>query len=179
MHADKRRAIPGRGMVGKTAVVGLKDRSNNRIQAEVIERADTSTLQDFVLRRTTEDATVYTDEAAAYRGLPRDHARVNHAIGEYVNDKVSTNGMESHWALMKRGLNGTYHAVSPKHLQRYVDEFSGRHNQRPMDTKDQMVKMARSGAGKRLTYKKTRRRLGGYKPFSDIRFGANSERISI
>ena len=64
----------------------------------------------------------------------------------------TTNGIESFWALMKRGLHGTYHHVSVKHLGRYVDEFSGRHNVRPLDTQDQMGKMAAGMVGKRLTY---------------------------
>ena len=66
--------------------------------------------------------------------------------------QASTNGIESFWALMKRGLHGTYHHVSVKHLGRYVDEYSGRHNVRPFDTAEQMGTMAAGAAGKRLTY---------------------------
>ena len=65
---------------------------------------------------------------------------------------ISTNGMESFWALLKRGYYGTYHKMSIKHLSRYVNEFSGRHNVRPFDTIDQMAMVARSLAGKRLSY---------------------------
>ena len=66
---------------------------------------------------------------------------------------ASTNGIESFWALMKRGLLGTYHHVSVKHLGRYVDEFEGRHNNRPLDTIDQMESMVRGSVGKRLPYR--------------------------
>ena len=97
---------------------------------------------------------VYTDEAAAYEGMPaRSHWTVKHSVSEYVNRQAHTNGIESFWALMKRGLHGTYHHVSPKHLGRYVGEFSGRHNNRPADTVDQMDRMAKGSAGKRLSYR--------------------------
>ena len=64
-----------------------------------------------------------------------------------------TNGVESFWSMLKRGLIGTYHQVSAKHLQAYVDEFSGRHNIRELDTIDQMATIAKGLAGKRLSYK--------------------------
>ena len=72
---------------------------------------------------------------------------------EYVNGQAHTNGIESFWAMLKRGYVGTYHRMSPKHLHRYVDEFAGRHNQRESDTIDQMVAMVQGMDGKRLRYK--------------------------
>ena len=72
---------------------------------------------------------------------------------EYVNGQAHTNGIESFWAMLKRGYVGTYHRMSPKHLHRYVDEFSGRHNIRTADTIDQMAAMVRGMDGKRLKYK--------------------------
>ena len=143
----------GRGTTGKTAVVGIRQRGTKRIRAKVVEKADKSTLQSFVLKHTTQNATIYTDEAAAYIGLPRNHAAVNHGIGEYVSGKASTNGVESFWSAMQRGLVGVYHNISPKHLQRYVDEYSGKAEIRDMDTEMQMAAMARNGVGKRLRYK--------------------------
>ena len=97
-------------------------------------------------------ATVYTDEASAYVGIQRPHETVRHSVGEYVNGMASTNGMESHWATLKRGINGTYHHISPKHLYRYVSEFEGRHNQRPLDTAEQMSAIAQGADGKRMRY---------------------------
>ena len=150
-HASKK-LNAGRGTVGKTAVIGMKNRDTNRVQAEVVAATNKSTLQGFVTENTTPDAIVYTDEARAYSGLPREHHAVSHSVGEYVRNQVHTNGMESFWSMLKRGHTGTYHKISPKHLHRYVDEFQGRHNARPLDTLDQMVAIVRQSAGKRLRY---------------------------
>ena len=88
----------------------------------------------------------------AYTGLRRRHQTVRHSVGEYVRDQAHTNGIESFWALLKRGYVGTYHQMSPKHLKRYVREFAGRHNAREMDTIDQMKLVARGFDDKRLRY---------------------------
>ena len=71
-----------------------------------------------------------------------EHETVKHSISEYVNGMARTNGIESFWALLKRGYHGTYHHMSEKHLGRYVTEFSGRHNDRKRDTGDQMARIA-------------------------------------
>ena len=149
---ESRKLRQGRGTVGKTAVAGVKDRATNQVEAAVVVRTDGPTLRQFVHERTDPSATVYTDEAAAYRRLDRHHEAVAHGVGEYVREMAHTNGMESHWAMLKRGLMGTYHHVSVKHLDRYVTEFSGRHNSRSMDTADQMTAMAQGADGKRITY---------------------------
>ena len=70
--------------------------------------------------------------------MPFEHESVRHSVGEYVRDMASTQGIESFWALLKRGYHGTYHHMSEKHLNRYVTEFAGRHNERTRDTLDQM-----------------------------------------
>lgn len=150
-HASKK-LNAGRGPVGKTAVVGMKDRESKQVTAEVVPTTDRETLQMFVIDNTTGEATVYTDNAGAYRNLPRRHGVVNHGIGEYVRAQIHTNGVESFWATLKRGVMGTYHHMSPKHLHRYVDEFSGRHNNRPLDTEEQMKSLVEGAAGKRLRY---------------------------
>ena len=150
-HSDKKLRA-GRGTVGKTAVAGVRDRATGRVQTEVVEQTDKGTLQNFVIRHTTQGAMVYSDEAAAYQGIPRPHEAVKHSVGEYVRDMAHTNGMESHWALFKRAYVGTFHHVSAKHLGRYAAEFEGRHNCRPLDTEEQMAIMARGAAGKRITY---------------------------
>ena len=149
-HSSKKLRA-GRGTVGKTAVVGAKDRETNNVVARVVESTDRPTLQGFVREYTDPDATVYTDEHAAYLGLPN-HQSVRHSVGEYVREQAHTNGVESFWSMLKRGYHGTYHKMSPEHLQRYVGEFAGRHNQREQDTLDQMTAMVRGLDGKRLRY---------------------------
>ena len=128
---ESKKLRAGRGPVGKTAVAGLKDRSTNQVKAEVVEHTDKPTLQGIVHRNTETDAQVYTDEALAYEGLRRPHETVKHSVSEYVRGMAHTNGLESFWSMLKRGHDGTYHHFSPKHLDRYVTEFEGRHNTRP------------------------------------------------
>ena len=142
----------GRGAVGKTAVAGVKDRATNRVKTQVVTDTKKETLQGFVHKHTPESATVYTDEAAAYRGLNRRHVAVAHSVGEYVRGMAHTNGMESHWALLSRGHTGVYHKMSAKHLHRYVTEFESRHNHRPLDTIEQMGAVAKGADGKQLRY---------------------------
>ncbi len=147
---DKLRA--GRGTVGKVAVAGVKDRATNQISAAVVPVTDGPTLREFVWQRTEEGAQVYTDDAAAYKGIPRPHRSVRHSVGEYVDGQAHTNGIESFWSLLKRGYHGTYHHMSPEHLARYVREFEGRYNAREAGTLDQMRRIAANLAGKRLPY---------------------------
>ena len=150
-HTHKR-LDAGRGTVGKTAVAGVKDLSTVKVAAKVVEAVDSPTLKRFVTEKTEAGAKVYTDDATAYRGLPN-HEAVKHSVSEYVNGQAHTNGMESFWAVLKRGYHGVYHQMSKKHLHRYVSEFSGRHNVRDMDTIDQMRFMVAAMIGKRLMYK--------------------------
>lgn len=97
-------------------------------------------------------ADLYTDGAPVYRGMGRRHRWVNHDVGQYVDGQAHTNGLESFWSLMKRGYHGIYHHMSAEHLHRYVAEFSGRHNDRVLDTARQMELIARRMDGKRLRY---------------------------
>ena len=151
-HRSKKRR-DGRGPVGKTAVIGAKDRETNKVSVAVIDRNDSATLKGFVEAHRPDEATmVYTDEAAGYKGL-MNHVATPHGLGQYVHGEVHTNGIESHWAMLKRGIVGTYHHISPKHTERYAVEFAGRHNDRPKDTLDQMAEMVRGMDGKRLRYK--------------------------
>ena len=142
----------GRGTVGKTAVVGIKDRESNQVAAKVVPDTTAKTLQGFVEGHTEATAQVYTDEGTSYVGMDRAHETVNHSAREYVRDMAHTNGIESHWATLKRAHKGVFHKLSVKHLQRYVDEFSGRHNARNSDTIDQMQGVVAGMVGKRLRY---------------------------
>ena len=148
---SKRLGVGG-GPGGKTAVVGAKDRKTNRVTARVIEQVDSATLNSFVDDQAGPDATVYTDGSTAYKGR-ENHEAVRHSVGEYVRGEIHTNGIESFWSMLKRAHKGTFHRLSPKHLQRYVNEFAGRHNVRDQDTIDQMHSIVAGLVGKRLMYR--------------------------
>ena len=152
-HANKKPRV-GRGPVSKAAVVGAKDRETNRVSATVTtDNLNAKTLHGFVRHHAVLGATVYTDDAAAYRGMRGvKHEAVRHGVGEYVRGMAHTNGIESFWSMLKRGYQGVYHKMSVKHLQRYVNEFAGRHNDREADTIHMMANVANSMDGKRLRY---------------------------
>lgn len=149
-HASKRRNVGG-GTGGKTPVAGVKDRATGKVAAAVVPNTTGPTLRGFVRDHTHPGALVYTDEALAYRGLPY-HEAVRHSVGEWVDGMAHTNGLESLWSLLKRGYHGVYHHMSPKHLDRYVGEFTGRHNVREEDTIDQMAVIVHGMGGQRLRY---------------------------
>ena len=94
----------------------------------------------------------FTDEHHAYNGL-RNHATCQHSIARWVDGQAHTNGLESFWAMLKRGYHGTFHRLSVKHLHRYVNEFAGRHNIRDRDTLEQMGLLAAGLVGRRLQYR--------------------------
>ena len=129
-----------------------KDRETNTVQAAVIGNTARPTLSGFVATHAAPGAKVYTDEHSGYDWV-ENREMVRHSVKEYVRDQAHTNGIESFWALLKRGYVGTYHKMSKKHLGRYVNEFSGRFNQRPLGTAVQMECMARGLMNKRLRYK--------------------------
>ena len=115
-HASKK-LNAGRRPVGKTAVVGIKDREPNQVIAKPIVFTDKPSLQGFVSQNTEDGSTVYTDEHAAYQDMPnRLHRAVRHSAVEYVRQQAHTNGIESLWAMLKRGIDGTYHHEAPRSL---------------------------------------------------------------
>ena len=113
---------------------------------------DGPTLKGFVNETVADGAKLYTDDAKAYKGLPN-HESVKHSVSEYVNGQAHTNSVESFWAVLKRAYHGVYHQLSPKHLQRYVNQFAGKHNVRHMDTIDQMGHVVAAMVGKRLLWR--------------------------
>ena len=159
MSNAKRRELAeagaGRGTVGKTIIAGVKDRTSKKVRAQVITDTGAPTLQGFVRDNAEPGATVYTDEHGSYASLGADyeHATVNHSVGEYVREMAHTNGIESFWSMLKRGYVGVYHKLSPKHLDRYVREYAGRHNVRDLKTLDQMGAVVIGMVGRRLMYK--------------------------
>ncbi|MGA2221714.1 MAG: IS1595 family transposase [Verrucomicrobiia bacterium] len=131
MHKAKRKAaIKGTGGTGKSAIFGLKKREGE-VRAQVVPSVGMADLHRVIKETVTPGATLYTDKWVAYRGLV-EYVRetVDHGAKEYVKGDCHTNGIESFWALFKRGYHGIYHQMSRKHLQRYVDEFAFRLNRR-------------------------------------------------
>ena len=152
---ESKRLHAGRGGVGKAIVAGVKDRSTNSVAARVVPDTTSNSLVGMVQDHAERGALVLTDEAKGYLPLRKEgygHRAVKHGVGQYVDGMAHTNGMESFWSMLKRGYHGTYHQMSEKHLGRYVNEFAGRHNQRPLNTADQMGKVAADLDGKRLPY---------------------------
>lgn len=145
-HTDKK------GKRKKTAVVGIRDRKTGIIRAIPVPETTAARLVEFVESNTYTEAEKFTDENRAYNSL-KNHQTVNHGDGEYVRGKVHINGMESFWALLRRGYNGTFHHIEPKHLHRYVNEFAGRLSDRAVGAVEKMGNIVRNLVGKRLTYK--------------------------
>ena len=165
MHKSKKARmaeIKGQQLKGdhmnKTIVMGLLDRELRQVRAKVVPNVRRDTLQNEILREVKLGSTVYTDEWIGYNALRQQfvHDVVNHVEG-YVEGQVHTNGIENFWALLKRTLKGTYVAVEPFHLERYVDEQIFRFNNRatkenPLTDSDRFVAALAQVAGKRLTF---------------------------
>jgi transposase-like protein len=151
----------------KTPVMGMLDREARQIRAKVIPRVSREVLQNQILENVSKGSRILTDEAGGYRSLPElgfVHEAVNH-VKEYVRGDVHTNGLENFWSLLKRGLRGTYVAVEPFHLDRYLDEQIFRYNNRPtkdnpLDDRDRFVLAVSQIAGKRLTYAELTGKVG-------------------
>jgi transposase-like protein len=160
MHKDVRaRKISGRGkhMTDKVAVMGLLERGG-RVRTQVIPDRSGETLQGLVREHVATGADVFTDELHGYWGLNEEykHQIIDHAL-KYVDGRVHTNGMENFWSLLKRGLKGTYVAVEPFHLFRYLDEQMFRFNNRatkenPLNDADRFDLAVRQIVGKRITF---------------------------
>ncbi|MBZ5683638.1 MAG: IS1595 family transposase [Acidobacteriia bacterium] len=165
MHKDRRERFisekGGRtgGSMGKTAVMGMLDRDLRTVRAKVIPNVKRETLQATLLSEVKHGTKVYTDEAVGYDKVNYNfvHDVVNH-METYVNGQVHTNGIENFWSLLKRTLKGTYVAVEPFHLERYVDEQVFRYNHRKHEDKTPMTDLQRFETalpmfvGKRLTF---------------------------
>lgn len=161
MHRNRARALQiGEYASKKTIVMGMKDRDLRRVRAKVVPDVTRETLQDEILRNIKKGSTVYTDGFTSYDNLAAKdfiHETVNH-VEEYVRGQVHTQGIENFWSLLKRGLKGTYVAVEPFHLDRYVAEQVFRYNHRstkdnPMTDADRFELALSQVAGRRLTYK--------------------------
>ena len=145
----------GRGAVGKQPVLGMRER-NGKVTAKSIPNTRTKTIETEIEATVEDGATVYTDEFPSYCNLGKryDHQTVNHSAKEYVYGMAHTNGIESVWAVMKRGFNGVYHNWSKKHMDRYVSEFTFRLNEGNVqhDTMERIDKLVDGAFDKRLTF---------------------------
>lgn len=151
-HKNKR-LEKARGGLGKKIVAGVRERGG-RIKAVMIDSTRQRDLHRFVKTYVVEGSTLYTDDCAGYKGLvDYNHESVNHTVGEYVRGQAHTNGIESFWALLKRGYYGVFHQFSWKHLHRYLVEFESRHSMKCMNGEQRVDSMLESTSGLRLTYK--------------------------
>lgn len=157
MHAERKKRILAGPNLGKTAVMGLLQRTSktahSKVRVAVTKTVDAVSLQSNVTANVKRGSAVFTDEAKAYLGLEEDyiHKVINHAE-RYVDGRVHTNGMENFWSLLKRAIKGTYVAVEPFHLFRYLDEEARRFNERHLNDGERFINVVRNIVGKRLTY---------------------------
>jgi transposase-like protein len=176
MHADRRaklrqaRESTLKGdmrLISKTAVMGILDREQRKVRATVVPQVNREVLQAEILNNIAHGSKIYTDEANVYRSIPKEyiHDFVNH-LERYVKGSVHTNGLENFWSLLKRSLKGSYVAVEPFHLFRYIDEQTFRYNNR-LDASGRKLKdgerfdLALSQiAGKRLTFAEVTGKVG-------------------
>jgi transposase-like protein len=155
-HSDKKLRA-GRGAVGKIPVIGMRERGG-RTKAKPVASTEAKNLQSVIHENVQTGSTLHTDEHGGYVGLDGvfyKHERIDHGAGEYVRDGVTTNGIESVWAVLKRGLHGTYHHASEKHLARYVNEFTFRLNDGDVKrhTLERLASLVTAAFGPRITYK--------------------------
>lgn len=152
-HRDKK-LNTGRGAVGKSIVAGAKDRQANQVSAKVVEKTKHKTLHEFISNNVEQYSTVCTDDFKSNEKMQGfDHQSVKHSVGEYVDENIHINGMESFWNVLKRAHKGTFHKISHEHLNRCLTEFAGEHNDRPLDTIRQMESFVQGMVRKQLTYK--------------------------
>ena len=155
---QERERAKGRG-TKKPPVVALVERGGN-VRAQVIADVSGKTLHRAIRENVRASAAIHTDELSSYHGIGRHfaggHHTVRHSIREYARGDVHVNTAESFFALLKRGLIGTFHAVSKKHLHRYVNEFAFRWNHRKEDDGARTAAAIQGAEGKRLRYREPR-----------------------
>jgi transposase-like protein len=154
MHLSKRKQrITGTGGADKTIVFGMLERGG-RVRAKVMPNRKRESVQPEIRQHVQAGTALYSDEWVAYKGLETDYAHqvIDHAV-QYVNGRVHTNSMENFWSLLKRGIAGTYVAVEPFHLFRYLDEQMFRFNNRKgLDDAGRFDLVVSQLVGKRLTF---------------------------
>ena len=160
-HAKKRKHV-GTGGAGKEAVFSLIERGG-KARSFHVPTVNAKTLRPILVAQVDHGTFLMTDESAPAKMIGREwgkHESVNHAIGEYVRGEAHTNTIESYFAILKRGIIGTYHHVSQQHLKRYLCEFDFRYNERTalkVSDAERAERALRGVVGKRVTYQETNR----------------------
>jgi hypothetical protein len=153
---ESKKLHSGTGGTGKAAILGMRERGGD-VKAIVISGTDAHTIQNEVISHVEGDSMLCTDTSLAYAGIEGYYRRtVNHSAKQYVDGMAHTNGIESVWAVLKRGYYGIYHHFTVKHMQRYVDEFTFRLSSEgncKVHTLDRIASLSDKTVGKRLTYK--------------------------
>jgi hypothetical protein len=153
----KDRMYGDRGVPRKTPVIGMRERGG-RTKAVLPQTVSAMSLEKAIRDNVETGSVIHTDEFQGYQRIGKSylHERVNHSKGEYSVKGVTTNGLESVFAVLKRGLHGVYHHASKKHIGRYVDEFTFRLNDGNVrrHTWDRLDSFVDAVAGKRLTYER-------------------------
>ncbi len=160
-HAWERRKLKYSGPEGKVPVVALVERDGN-VRSHVLANVGGGTLRKTIRQHVHQDSTIITDQHGAYMGIGTyfegGHESVNHSQGEFARGEFNTNTVESFFATLKRGVNGTFHHVSKEHLPKYVDEFAFRWNARKMKDSERRDAVIKGAEGKRLTYWEPKKR---------------------
>ena len=154
-HADKKMHLGG-GPIGKAAVLGMRKRGGETRAVVIGHDVNGARIGSEIRANIKAGSTLCTDESPMYNHVGRyERLTINHSAKQYVDGMASTNGIESVWALLKRGHYGTYHHFSVKHMQRYVDEFTYRLNEGncKVHTMDRIDALVAKTDGVRLTYK--------------------------
>jgi len=188
MHKNKREQRKATGSTGMTPVMGLLERNSpdrhSRVRLKVVKNTRKGELQSQVREHVEKGSEVFTDQHLSYMGLSDEYAHqlIDHSEC-YVKGRVHTNGLENFWALLKRGIHGTYVNVEPFHLFRYLDEQAFRFNERKDNDSGRFVKVVSRIMGKGLRYAKLIGKDGEGLPkpswatawmIDDIRFGYQS-----
>ncbi len=163
MHKDRKRRVQmeGRNIGGKTVILGMLERGK-RVRATVVPDRTNASIQPMVRSNVDPGSQIFSDEHGRNWRMDSEyvHNIVNH-LEAYVEGNIHTNGMENFWSLLKRGINGTYVAVEPFHLFRYVDEQAFRYNNRKgMNDSDRFDLAVRQIVGKRLTWSEVTGKVG-------------------
>ncbi|CAN5392938.1 hypothetical protein BH09BAC5_BH09BAC5_23860 [soil metagenome] len=141
-HQSKRtKKTQGRSTKTKSPVLGILETGGNIVLKHVSD-VKATTLLPIMVDTVAKGSAIHTDELLSYRSLTKlqyDHRYVRHGYGEYVTNGVHVNGVENFWSLLKRGIDGIYHHVTPKHLERYCDEFAYRYNSRKITDVDRFT----------------------------------------